>query len=154
MPTSPHCTGAIERAENLAAERKIRLTPLRRRVLELLSESDTAMGAYDLLPALQAEGLGSQPVVAYRALDFLIEHGLAHRIEGVNAFVACSHPSESHTPAFLVCRLCRSVAEDCVADADPALEKAAKSRGFSIEKRVVEVIGLCADCRETNAIHQ
>lgn len=143
-PTSVAAVVAL--AERLAAERGFRLTRLRRRVLELLAESPRALGAYDLLPQLKAEGLGSQPIVAYRALDFLIAQGLAHRIEGMNAFVACTDPCSDHSPVFLVCRACRLVTEDSGRDRQQHLDGHAAQHGFTVERRVVEALGLCAAC--------
>lgn len=141
------CTGsAMARAEKLAAARGARLTPVRRRVLEILLEEHRALGAYDVLQRLAAEGFGHQPPVAYRALDFLVEQGLAHRIQRLNAFAACMHPGEAHAPAFLICRSCNTVAE---ADAQPvrqALETAAGRLGFRIERSTVEALGLCPAC--------
>ncbi len=124
----------------------LRLTPVRRRTLEILLAEHRAMGAYDVLARLAAEGLGTQPPVAYRALDFLVKAGFAHKIEALNAYTACVHPGTDHTPAFLICRACEAVAE-----ADTALNKgrlgdAARAAGFVIERTVVEATGLCPDC--------
>lgn len=140
---------ALSAAEATCAEKGLQLTPVRRRVLEILLDRHVALGAYDILDVLRAEGLGSQPPVAYRALDFLVSNGFAHRIERLNAFVACAHPGEHHAPAFLICRNCDSVAE---AEADPRegrLGDSARAAGFLIEKAVVEAEGLCPRCRET-----
>ena len=127
----------------------VQLTPVRRRVLEILLERHQAMGAYEILDILRQEGLGSQPPVVYRALDFLATHGFVHRIERLNAFVACAHPGESHAPAFLVCRVCDRVAE-ASSDADKGrLGEAARLAGFRIERAVVEAVGLCPDCQRT-----
>ena len=101
---------AMAAAEARCAASDLRLTPIRRRVLELLLAEHRALGAYDILGHLSAEGLGAQPPVAYRALDFLVKAGLAHRIEALNAYIACSHVGADHTPAFLICRSCQSVA--------------------------------------------
>ena len=92
---------AMQAAETLCAEQKLQFTPIRRRVLELLLQDHRALGAYDILEKLAAEGLGAQPPVAYRALDFLVKHGLAHRIERLNAYAACTRPDHDHVPAFL-----------------------------------------------------
>ncbi len=145
-----HCekTGLAE-LERHCADNKLRLTPVRRRVFEILQSQHKAMGAYDILEILQKEGLGSQPPVAYRALDFLVGNGFAHKIEGLNAFIACSHPGDNHIPAFLICRKCARVAET-----DPqtnALRRQASDAGFSIEHTVVEAMGVCPDCSETAA---
>lgn len=131
-----------------AEARGLRLTPVRRRTLELLLQSGAAMGAYDLLGTLSAEGLGKTPVSVYRALDFLVENGLAHKIEGLNAFVACGHPEEGpdHAPAFLVCRDCRHVEEAHLSPGSTGIGKAAKSAGFAVETVVVEALGLCENC--------
>lgn len=136
---------ALASAEARCAQTGAQLTPVRRRVLEILLETHAAMGAYDVLARLDGEGLGSKPPLAYRALGFLVEQGFAHRIERLNAFIACSHPGASHDPAFLICRSCGKVAE---ADApqDGALDRSARASGFQIEKRVIEVQGLCPAC--------
>ncbi len=97
-----------------------------------------------VLARLEAEGFGSKPPVAYRALGFLVEMGFAHRIEGLSAFVACARPGEAHAPSFLVCRGCRRVAEEAVA---PPLAREAEAEGFAIERTVVEAQGLCPACR-------
>jgi len=126
-----------------------RLTPARKRVLEILLNEHRALGAYDILEILAKQGFPAQPPVAYRALDFLVEHGFAHRIERLNAFVACAHPGKHHAPAFLVCRICDGVAE---AQAEPArgkLADAAKDAGFTIERAVVEAVGICPNCQGT-----
>ena len=82
-----HCIAdALSAAEDACARRKLNLTPVRRRVLEILLQQHKAMGAYDILARLESEGLGSQPPVAYRALDFLVSNGFAHKIEGLNAY--------------------------------------------------------------------
>lgn len=138
---------AMNVAEETCAARKVQLTPVRRRVLEILLESHVAMGAYDVLARLDAEGLGSKPPVAYRALAFLVEQGFVHRIERLNAFVACNHPGASHDPAFMICRSCHKVAE---ADAgNTVLNSPATQSGFTIEQTVIEAEGLCPSCKES-----
>lgn len=137
---------AMAAAEERCARERLRLTPVRRKVLELLLKEHRALGAYAILDHLRASGFGSQPPVAYRALDFLAEHGFVHRIERLNAFVACAHPGQTHTPAFMICRLCDSVAETNSAPAKGALGEAARAAGFQIERTVVEAEGVCPDC--------
>ncbi len=143
--------GVLARADALAAERSLRLTPVRRRVLEILLESHRAMGAYEVLDRLSAEGFGNQPPVAYRALDFLVDQGLAHRVARLNAFAACMHPGETHAPAFLICRSCGRVAEAEAAPAAAAVGAAAKAQGFAVERLTVEALGLCPACAEATA---
>jgi Fur family zinc uptake transcriptional regulator len=133
------------------AAQKVQLTPVRRRVLELLLHEHRALGAYDILDKLRSEGLGSQPPVAYRALDFLVQHRFVHRIERLNAFVACGHPGQKHSPAFLICRSCDAVAEAHADLAQGRLGAAADAAGFTIERTVVEAEGLCPKCTEGQA---
>ncbi len=147
-----HCAGdVLARAEAQVAVAGVRLTPVRRRVLEILLEAHRALGAYDVLQRLAAEGFGNQPPVAYRALEFLVENGLAHRIRRLNAFMACMHPGEDHSPAFLICRLCDSVAEASAEPVRAALDTAAAGMGFAIERSTVEVLGLCPACQKVAA---
>lgn len=141
-------TQALAAAEARCAAEGLRLTPVRRKVLELLLQEHRALGAYAILDLLRDAGFGSQPPVAYRALDFLAEHGFVHRIERLNAFVACSHPGESHSPAFMICRLCDAVAETQSAPGKGALGAAARAAGFHIEKTVVEAEGVCPACAD------
>ncbi|MCC5989732.1 MAG: transcriptional repressor [Pararhodobacter sp.] len=137
----------MAQAETLALAQGLRLTPVRRRVLEILLERHGAMGAYEVLERLSEEGFGHQPPVAYRALDFLVEQGLAHRIRRINAFIACAHPGEDHHAAFLICRECKAVAEMPAEELRGALEAGARGAGFSIERVSLEASGLCPRCR-------
>jgi Fur family zinc uptake transcriptional regulator len=142
------CKGAALRvAQEACRVRKLRLTPARVFVLETLLESHRAMTAYEILDRLKAAGLGAQPPVAYRALDFLVANGLAHRIERLNAFVACTHGGTEHAAAFLVCRDCRRVAEAPLPLTMRGLVEEVGASGFEVEKLVVEVEGLCESCR-------
>ncbi len=142
---------ALEDATRIAAAKGARFTPVRRRALEILLESHRALGAYDLLKRLDAEGFGAQPTVAYRALDFLVEHGLAHKVERLNAFVACMHMAEGHDPAFMICRNCRAVAETARHHPETAFGRGAAEIGFQIESMVMEAEGLCPKCQKTDA---
>lgn len=142
------CTAdVLDRVEALSADRGARLTPVRRRTLEILLEAHRAMGAYDVLDRLGEEGYGKQPPVAYRALDFLVDQGFVHRIRRLNAFTACVHPGEFHTPVFLICRNCDSVAEAPGDDVHTALVSAGGSLGFTIERATLEALGLCPQCQ-------
>lgn len=143
-----HCCGdVLAHAQALVAERGLRLTPVRQRTLEILLESHHALGAYEVLNRLAAEGYGNQPPVAYRALEFLVEQGMAHRIRRLNAFTACMNPGTAHAPAFLICRACNAVAEAPAAPVRLALDAAAAALGFAIERSTIEAVGLCPACR-------
>jgi len=142
-----HCCGAVlAQAEVLTEANGTRLTPVRRRVLEILSEAHRALGAYEVLERLVADGFGNQPPVAYRALDFLVEQGLAHRIQRLNAFTACMHPGPTHNPAFFICRTCGMVAEAPDGAVRAAVADAAAGLGFAVERTTIEVLGLCPAC--------
>lgn len=141
---------SLATAEARCKAKGLRLTDVRRRVLEILLERHQAMGAYDILEVLNADGLGSQPPVAYRALEFLVANGFAHKIERLNAFVACGHPDGDCAPAFLICRSCEKVAEAQASPADGALGASAAAAGFVIERAVVEAVGLCPVCQSSS----
>lgn len=143
-------SSAVAEAQVQCAELKLQLIPVRLRVLEILLSEHNALGAYDILAILGAEGLGSQPPVAYRALDFLVANGFAHKIERLNAYVACAHPGEAHAPAFMICRSCDAVAEASEPIENGPLEHAAVAASFEIERTVLEVEGLCPAAKVTN----
>ncbi len=142
------CTqAAMRHAEAAALEHGLRLTPVRRRTLEILLEEHRALGAYEVLERLSASGFRAQPPVAYRALDFLVEHGLVHRIRRLNAFAACAHPGTAHAPVFFICDRCDSVAEAPAEEVRAALTGAAEAIGFTIERSSIEAVGTCPACR-------
>ena len=143
--------GALAAAEELCAAEGLRLTPVRRKVLEHLLQEHRALGAYVILDHLRGAGFGSQPPVVYRALDFLVEHGFVHRIERLNAFIACTLPGAVHSPAFMICRHCDTVAEAHSETVDGALEAAARAAGFQVEQTVVEAEGVCPVCAGKSA---
>ncbi len=144
-----HCAGGImARAEHVAKTRGLRLTDVRRRVLEILAEEHRAWGAYDILERLNSEGFGSQPPVAYRALDFLVEHGLAHRIRRLNAFAACTGAADDHAPVFLICDGCQAIAELSGTQTARALRSEAATHGFLVDRMNIEAVGCCPKCAE------
>ena len=140
-------SGGVAAVAQTCADEGLQFTPVRKRVLEILLEGHRAIGAYEILDVLREEGLGSQPPVAYRALDFLVKYGFAHKIERLNAFIACSHPGDAHAAAFLICRSCDAVAETVTAPAGGRLGKAAEETGFTIERTVLEAEGVCPNCQ-------
>lgn len=144
-------SGALAAAETYCRDNKLKLTPVRRRVLELLLKDHKALGAYDILAIISAEGLGSQPPVAYRALDFLVTHGFVHKIENRNAYTACTHSGADHTPAFLICTSCESVVEAHADTADDQIDKIANTAGFIVKNTTIEIEGICPNCTDTAA---
>jgi len=137
---------ALAAAERRCDAAGVRLTDTRRRVLELIWDAGRPVGAYDLLDLLAGDRGRVAPPTVYRALDFLMEHGLIHRIESRNAFVGCTRPEERHSGHFLLCRRCGATAELDGARIDAALGEAAAALGFRIEHRTVELAGLCPVC--------
>lgn len=148
---APHDHGAcvaqsVAMAEEICLSSNVRLTDTRRKVLELLLEEHRPLGAYAILEKLRAQGQSAQPPVAYRALDFLIAQGLAHRIESLNAYVACINPTDCALPTFLICTRCERVAETEEKAADAAISRAADRLGFVIEQQLREASGTCPSC--------
>src|SRR6056297_602603 len=142
-------SAGIATAEAHCQSEGLRFTPVRRKALEILLQEHRALGAYEMLDRLRDAGFGSQPPVAYRALEFLVTHGFAHKIERLNAFIACAHPGATHSPAFMICRECHSVAEAQSTPTRDTLGEAARTAGFRIERTVLEAEGLCPACMET-----
>ncbi|MBM3554387.1 MAG: transcriptional repressor [Alphaproteobacteria bacterium] len=142
---------ALEAADQLARAKGERLTPLRRRVLELVWRSHVPVGAYDLLDSLKKEGKSGGPPTVYRALDFLLDLGLVHRIRSLNAYVGCAHPGERHAGQFLICTGCRSAAEIDDGGVGRAVQDAAARAGFEAHGQTVEISGLCPRCRAAEA---
>jgi Fur family zinc uptake transcriptional regulator len=143
------CTAdALAHAETLCAERAQRLTPLRRQVLELLLESHKPLGAYEIIERAAATGARPAPITVYRALDFLRDNGLVHRIESRNAFVACvgDHGS-GDLVVFLICERCGTVGEAASAAVAAELRQAARKAGFTPKAPVIEISGICSHCR-------
>ncbi|MFQ5438250.1 MAG: Fur family transcriptional regulator [Paracoccaceae bacterium] len=125
----------------------LRLTPIRARVLEILLETHRALGAYDILQRLSAEGMGHQPPMVYRALDFLVGNGLVHRLERLNAFTACATTGAGHEALFLICSDCRRVAETPLDTLANDIDAPAAALGFEVRSRMVEIVGRCPACR-------
>lgn len=137
---------ALAAARDLCTRRGVRLTELRRRVLELVWGRHQPVGAYELLGELRAERRGAAPATVYRALEFLLEQGLVHRIESLSAFVGCGEPGQPHSGQFLICRRCRTVAELDDVDAAGVLARSAAKAGFRVDRQTVELSGLCPAC--------
>lgn len=125
-----------------------RLTPVRRRVLDILAAQPGPTGAYDLLAALREDQPGAKPPTIYRALDYLCAHGLAHRIESLNAFVACPQGHAHAPPVFLICERCRCAVEVDAGHALHDLADAAAREGFDVTRTMIEATGVCAACRK------
>lgn len=152
MPPNDHdhdrCLNeAIDRVQAVCSERGLKLTEMRRRILELIWTSHRAYGAYDLLEMLRAERGRVDPPTVYRALDFLRDQGFIHRIESLNAFVGCPLPDRSHNGQFFICDGCGTTLEAQDSSISKALQRTAEEQGFRVQQKIVELRGLCANCR-------
>ncbi len=136
----------LDRAAEACARQSAQFTELRRRVLSLILEAEAPLTAYQLLDRLRETRKGAVPPTVYRALDFLMEQGLIHKIERLNAFIPCVESGHRHPVQFLICRQCGTVAEIEDHAAAQALEHAAEREGFHAHNTVVEIEGTCAAC--------
>ena len=136
----------LDRAAAVAARRGARLTELRRQVLGLILQADGPVTAYQLLDRLKETRKGAVPPTIYRALDFLLGERLIHKVERLNAFIACIEGGRSHPAQFLICGACGAVTEIEDRAAARALEEAAEQQGFHARNAVVEIEGICAAC--------
>jgi len=139
---------ALAEAVALCAARGVRLTALRRRVLEIVWTSHRPLGAYPILEVLRAEGRASAPPTVYRALDFLLENGLVHRLASLNAFVGCSEPGHDGSSQFLICEDCGTALELRDPALAAAIERASTGGGFHARRHTVEIAGRCPACGE------
>lgn len=147
---------ALERAQAACAARGVNLTEVRRQVLGLILEAKQPVGAYALLDRLKESRGGAAPPTVYRALDFLVEQGLVHKVERLNAFVACGahdhdHDGHAHPAQLLVCGKCHAVTELDDHGIAHAIAHAAAAAGFRPARATVEVEGLCVSCARRQA---
>jgi len=153
---------ALDRAQAACAARGAQLTELRRQVLRLILAAPQPIGAYALLDRLRAERPGAAPPTVYRALDFLQEQGLVHRVERLNAFMPCAGPEphghcghgHDHPHQFLICAGCGATAEICDDSVTAAVSSAARAAGFVLHRSTVEIEGICATCAAAKEIAQ
>jgi Fur family transcriptional regulator, zinc uptake regulator len=139
----------LAEAEAWCAAHALRLTPIRRQVLSVLVSGHQPLGAYDIMDRLATSGPRPAPITVYRALDFLLENGLVHRIASRNAFIACirSHAATENV-VFLICERCGVVGEASSPAVTRTLDAAAAQAGFTPRRPLIEVAGVCAHCRE------
>lgn len=140
---------ALSTADELCIKRGARMTELRRRVLSLIWESHLPIGAYAIMDTLRREGRNAMPPTVYRALDFLQEQGLVHRIASLNAFIGCNNPAEAHAIQYLICRRCGTVAEIENGAIGGAIAASARELGFDMTGQTVEIAGICRDCLDS-----
>ena len=134
-------------AEQFCRQRGLKLTPLRYRVLELVWKTHEPVKAYDILQILQSEKKGAAPPTVYRALDFLIEEGLVHKIDSMNAYVGCMHPDTHSDCFFMICLECGTAEECCNDDLAASIMKATRQYRFTPRTTTLEITGTCMQCR-------
>ena len=139
---------AITHATQFCQEQGLRFTGLRKRVLELVWANHEPVTAYDLLKELQQEKENAVPPTVYRALDFLMEIGLVHRIESLNAYIGCDHPGQEHPTQFMICNRCHQAQElPDHRSISNAITGKAREMGFEVTSQTVEITGLCRACQ-------
>lgn len=143
-----HCiSDALDAARQLCLGRGVRLTDLRLQVLELIWQNHKPLGAYTLMEMLaKANTRRVAPPTVYRALDFLLEQGLIHRINVLNAFIGCPSPNTKHQSHFLICRTCGIAIELAQPELSRHIIDVAQDSGFAVESQSLEVSGRCANC--------
>jgi Fur family zinc uptake transcriptional regulator len=137
---------AIKIAEEVCKKQKVKFTNQRKKVLELLWQNHKPVKAYDLLKSLnKADSI--QPPIVYRALDFLLENGLAHKINSLNSYIGCSHPLKHKNCYFLICLECKEISECCDRELDHLIEKITDKNKFQLQKSILEISGICKNCQ-------
>jgi len=144
-----HCVDdALSKAEMICSDQNVALTPLRQKVLKLVwEEGHSSVKAYDLLEKLKKQEPSAKPTTVYRALDFLMENNLIHKLESENSYVGCNHPTRQHNCAFLICNICGDVNEFCDnSKLMDVISTSINSKSFKPQNITLEVHGTCSNC--------
>jgi len=149
-----HCIDdALASAHQICSERKLRLTALREQVLRLIWQSHQPLGAYDLIDMLADESERRvAPPTVYRALEFLLDVGLIHRINSLNAYIGCPSPATAHPSYFLICTQCKTASECDSTNLSQHIESLGKEQNFAIQQQWLEVLGLCHECQTSDQL--
>lgn len=139
---------AIKKAQQICDQKLLRFTSIRKRILELVWSSHEPILAYDLLKILRQEKENAEPPTVYRALEFLLENKLVHKIESLNAYVGCNFPDKDHISQFLICDSCNQVAEIDDNNVNELICQQAARTGFAVKQQTVEINGLCPSCQK------
>jgi len=137
---------SLRSAETVCVEKGMRLTAIRRRILELICASHKAMGAYELLDLFREENSKAKPVTIYRALAFLMDAGLVHKIESLNTFIGCLQAETKHQAVILICDQCKNAYELDAASVYQSLFAMSKKIQFTPVSLTIELHGLCCSC--------
>jgi len=139
---------ALQTAEQICLKKEVRLTGIRKNILKLICASHKAIGAYELLDLFREQDPKAKPVTIYRALDFLMEAGLVHKIESLNAFIACLQAETQHKSAILICELCKNAYEIDATPVYESLYSLSETVQFKPQCLTLELHGLCVNCRK------
>jgi len=144
-----HCiSDALNSARQVCDNRGVRLTNLREQVLTLIWQSHKPLGAYTLMEMLAAASTRRvAPPTVYRTLEFLLEEGLVHRINSLNAYIGCPSPTQKHQSHFLICQSCNVAVELDDAQLNNIISLCADDAGFKLTSHSVEINGLCPNCQ-------
>ncbi|MBL0319153.1 MAG: transcriptional repressor [Alphaproteobacteria bacterium] len=137
---------ALHQADRLCHQHGQKLTPIRKKILELVWQSHKPIKAYDLLAMLDKDDGASAPPTVYRALDFLLDQRLVHKIESLNSFVGCPHPGDEHQCQFFVCNTCHNVTEMCHDELSQVITASCQKNGYRVESMILEIHGQCPEC--------
>ena len=137
---------ALQHAHAICEANGARLTDSRKRVLELIWASHEPAKAYDILAKLQKEDNAAKPPTVYRAIDFLVEHGLVHKIHRLNAYIGCTHPVDDTPCLFLICTKCNHVTEHHDRAYQKLVATISKSQHFTPQAMSLEMEGICEQC--------
>lgn len=140
---------ALSDAQAVCKDNGQRLTKIRQLVLELVWQSHKPLGAYELLPAIKEAGFNSAPPTVYRALDFLQEQGLVHRISSLNAFIGCSQPGHKCSSCFMICEHCGMAVELESTALAQAITSMSAEVGFKPTREHIELVGCCRNCQSS-----
>jgi Fur family zinc uptake transcriptional regulator len=137
---------ALVKADLICSEQKVRFTDLRRKIFKIILENHRPVKAYDVLDKLQESDSSAKPPTVYRALDFLLEHGIIHKLHSSNSYTACSHPGKHNKCYFLICDKCGELKECCDENLTKVVNKITSANNFKVRKSVIEISGLCESC--------
>lgn len=138
---------AMVKAESLCKSKNVRLTKTRKRVLEIIWHNNRILKAYDILDILEKEDKAAKPITVYRALDFLIENGLAYKVESINSFFSCPKVDQACEFQLLICDKCGKVEAVPIPEACKSLDQYAEEMGFKVSSKVIEAHGSCLNCQ-------
>tara|TARA_S200000501_G_scaffold170948_3_gene161054 strand:- start:1889 stop:2347 length:459 start_codon:yes stop_codon:yes gene_type:complete len=137
---------ALIKAETICKQKGVKFTKLRKQVLKLIWKSHSYVKAYDLLEELKKIDSSAKPPTVYRSLDFLIDNGFIHKVQSLNAFVACTHPQEHKECYFLICKNCKSIEECCSEKISKVMNSEATRNNFNTNQVTLEISGICQEC--------